>query len=218
MTLDLPKLISKLKSAPQRLGTFDRGDPKPLDEYRVVLTGEERDWLDALIEHARRSPGAPDADAEYAEAMNNVAHLLRADAAAQGWRANILDALDWLELSATIKNNHFNVPEINHHNEMTRAQAERVRLALFSVPAKGQPDNDLREALAWALNEIELEFGLNKRAYPADKAKKTIFERYKALASRSSAVTTGVPVAGLAVNPLATSAEIERLKRTSGEG
>lgn len=41
MAIDIPTLITKLRSAPQKVGTFDRGDPKPLDEYRVVLTGEE---------------------------------------------------------------------------------------------------------------------------------------------------------------------------------
>ncbi len=50
-------------------------------------------------------------------------------------RADIADALDWLESSATIKNNAFNVPEIDHHNKMAHAQAERIRLAIFSRPA-----------------------------------------------------------------------------------
>lgn len=52
--IDIPTLITKLRGAPQKVGTFDRGDPKPLDEYRVVLTGEERDWL---VEHL-----SPDGD------------------------------------------------------------------------------------------------------------------------------------------------------------
>lgn len=48
--IDIPTLITKLRSAPQKVGTFDRGDPKPLDEYRVVLTGEERDRLVKFME------------------------------------------------------------------------------------------------------------------------------------------------------------------------
>lgn len=48
--IDIAALLHKIRSAPQRLGTFDRGDPKPLDEYRVVLTGEERDWLVAMAD------------------------------------------------------------------------------------------------------------------------------------------------------------------------
>jgi hypothetical protein len=50
-------------------------------------------------------------------------------------RADILDAVDWLEHSAKIRNNHFQVPEIIAHNEMAAAQAERIRLAIFSRPA-----------------------------------------------------------------------------------
>jgi hypothetical protein len=46
MTPDIPSLIHKLRNAPQLVGTFGRGDPDPLDEYRPGMTGEERDWLD----------------------------------------------------------------------------------------------------------------------------------------------------------------------------
>jgi hypothetical protein len=42
---DIPSLIHKLRNAPQLVGTFGRGDPDPLDEYRPGMTGEERDWL-----------------------------------------------------------------------------------------------------------------------------------------------------------------------------
>jgi hypothetical protein len=54
-----------------------------------------------------------------------------------------------------------------------------------SPAVMGGEQADLREALAWALNEIELEFGRNNKAYPADKAKKDLFQKYKALASQS---------------------------------
>jgi len=57
------------------------------------------------------------------------------------FRADILDALDWLEHSAKIKDNPFHVPEIIKHNEMATAQAERIRLALFSRDA-AQPSKE----------------------------------------------------------------------------
>jgi hypothetical protein len=50
MTPDIPTLIHKLRNAPQLVGTFGRGDPDPLDEYRPGMTGEERDWLLQLLE------------------------------------------------------------------------------------------------------------------------------------------------------------------------
>jgi hypothetical protein len=50
MTPDIPTLIHKLRNAPQLVGTFGRGDPDPLDEYRPGMTGEERDWLIKLCE------------------------------------------------------------------------------------------------------------------------------------------------------------------------
>jgi len=50
MTPDLPRLISKLKSAPQKVGSFTRGDPNPLDEFCPMMTGEERDWLVRLLQ------------------------------------------------------------------------------------------------------------------------------------------------------------------------
>jgi hypothetical protein len=40
---DIPSLITKLRNAPQLVGTFGRGDPDPQDEYRPGMTGEERD-------------------------------------------------------------------------------------------------------------------------------------------------------------------------------
>jgi hypothetical protein len=45
MSVDIPSLIKKLRCASQEVGTFGRGDPNPLDEYRVVLSAAERDWL-----------------------------------------------------------------------------------------------------------------------------------------------------------------------------
>ena len=43
-------LIRRLRDAPQKVGTFGRGDPQPLDEYRPAMTGAERDWLVSLLE------------------------------------------------------------------------------------------------------------------------------------------------------------------------
>lgn len=54
--IDIPTLITKLRSAPQKVGTFDRGDPKPLDEYRPAMTGEELDWLIEMVTSARPLP------------------------------------------------------------------------------------------------------------------------------------------------------------------
>lgn len=53
MSLDIPTLITKLRSAPQMVSTLGRGDPDPLDEYRPGMTGEERDWLIALLDQKR---------------------------------------------------------------------------------------------------------------------------------------------------------------------
>jgi hypothetical protein len=50
---DIPTLIHKLRNAPQLVGTFGRGDPDPLDEYRPGMTGEERDWLIKLVEQSQ---------------------------------------------------------------------------------------------------------------------------------------------------------------------
>jgi hypothetical protein len=47
------------------------------------------------------------------------------------YRAEILDALDFLEVSATIKDNIFRVPEIDIHNEQVTKKAELLRRALF---------------------------------------------------------------------------------------
>jgi hypothetical protein len=52
---DIPILIYKLRNAPQLVGTFGRGDPDPLEQYRLVMTGEERDWLIGLAEQASRA-------------------------------------------------------------------------------------------------------------------------------------------------------------------
>jgi hypothetical protein len=57
MTPDIPTLITKLRNAPQLVGTFGRGDPDPLDEYRPGMTGEERDWLVKLLEAIERRRG-----------------------------------------------------------------------------------------------------------------------------------------------------------------
>jgi hypothetical protein len=46
---DIPSLITKLRNAPQLVGTFGRGDPDPLDEYRPGMTGEERDLIVGLL-------------------------------------------------------------------------------------------------------------------------------------------------------------------------
>jgi hypothetical protein len=45
MSIDIPTLIHKLRTAPRKVGTFGRGDPNPLDEFAPLRTGEERDWL-----------------------------------------------------------------------------------------------------------------------------------------------------------------------------
>ena len=45
MTINIPALIKKLRNAPQKIGTFGRGDANPLDEYQPKLSGEERDLL-----------------------------------------------------------------------------------------------------------------------------------------------------------------------------
>jgi hypothetical protein len=52
---DIQALIHKLRNAPQRVGTFGRGDPDPLDEYRPGMTGEERDWLIRLVEQVQET-------------------------------------------------------------------------------------------------------------------------------------------------------------------
>jgi hypothetical protein len=57
MTPDIPSLIHKLRNAPQLVGTFGRGDPDPLDEYRPGMTGEERDWLIKLVDNWRGRKG-----------------------------------------------------------------------------------------------------------------------------------------------------------------
>jgi hypothetical protein len=59
MTADIPSLIHKLRNAPQLVGTFGRGDPDPLDEYRPGMTGEERDWLIKLAEQAQTDSVSP---------------------------------------------------------------------------------------------------------------------------------------------------------------
>jgi hypothetical protein len=73
MTPDIPTLIHKLRNAPQLVGTFGRGDPDPLDEYRPGMTGEERDWLVGLIELVQLISAAPtrleDLIREYARDM-----------------------------------------------------------------------------------------------------------------------------------------------------
>jgi hypothetical protein len=61
MTPDIPSLIHKLRNAPQLVGTFGRGDPDPLDEYRPGMTGEERDWLVKLLEAIERRRGYEEA-------------------------------------------------------------------------------------------------------------------------------------------------------------
>jgi hypothetical protein len=45
MAVDIASLVRHLRNAPQEVGTFGRGDPNPLDEYRALLTNEEREWL-----------------------------------------------------------------------------------------------------------------------------------------------------------------------------
>lgn len=50
MTIDIPTLITKLRNAPQKLDTFGRGDPKPVDEFAPLMTGDERDWLIEIAE------------------------------------------------------------------------------------------------------------------------------------------------------------------------
>jgi hypothetical protein len=49
MTPNIPTLIHKLRNAPQLVGTFGRGDPDPLDEYRLVMTDEERNMIIELL-------------------------------------------------------------------------------------------------------------------------------------------------------------------------
>jgi hypothetical protein len=49
MTPDIPTLIHKLRNAPQLVGTFGRGDPDPLGQYRLVMTDEERDTIIELL-------------------------------------------------------------------------------------------------------------------------------------------------------------------------
>jgi hypothetical protein len=52
---DIPSLITKLRNAPQLVGTFGRGDPDPQDEYRPGMTGEERDLIVGLLTKEIRS-------------------------------------------------------------------------------------------------------------------------------------------------------------------
>jgi hypothetical protein len=85
----------------------------------------------------------PEAQGEGSEeAQQAKGQVMTDEAATPSMRADILDALDWLERSATIKDNSFNVPEIKQHNEMASAQAERVRLALFSIPSVAQAKSE----------------------------------------------------------------------------
>jgi hypothetical protein len=49
MTPDIPSLIHKLRNAPQLVGTFGRGDPDPLGQYRLVMTDEERNTIIELL-------------------------------------------------------------------------------------------------------------------------------------------------------------------------
>jgi hypothetical protein len=51
---DIPILIYKLRNAPQLVGTFGRGDPDPLEQYRLVMTGEEREIREAREARAKR--------------------------------------------------------------------------------------------------------------------------------------------------------------------
>jgi len=53
MSIDLPTLITKLRTAPQKSGTYGRGDRKPLDQFDVQVTAEERDWLANTLEVMR---------------------------------------------------------------------------------------------------------------------------------------------------------------------
>jgi hypothetical protein len=69
MTPNIPTLIHKLRNAPQLVGTFGRGDPDPLDEYRPGMTGEERDWLIKLLEVIERRRG-------YAEALGIAERMI----------------------------------------------------------------------------------------------------------------------------------------------
>jgi hypothetical protein len=48
--IDIAALITKLRNAPRKVGTFGRGDTKPLDEFAPLMTGEERDWLAEKLE------------------------------------------------------------------------------------------------------------------------------------------------------------------------
>jgi hypothetical protein len=52
---DIPSLIHKLRNAPQRVGTWGRGDPDPLDEYRPGMTGEELELIVGLLTKEIRS-------------------------------------------------------------------------------------------------------------------------------------------------------------------
>jgi hypothetical protein len=45
---DIPTLIHKLRNAPQLVGTFGRGDPDPLDEYRPVNDGGGAGLVDRI--------------------------------------------------------------------------------------------------------------------------------------------------------------------------
>lgn len=68
------------------------------------------------------------------------------------------------------------------HEVFQSALAEMKRqLANASAEAR------LREALAWTVSEIELEFSRNKKAFPADCEKKVLFQNAKALATHPHA-------------------------------
>jgi hypothetical protein len=51
--IDIARLITKLRNAPQLVGTFGRGDPDPLDEYMPGMSGEERELVIELLTAAQ---------------------------------------------------------------------------------------------------------------------------------------------------------------------
>jgi hypothetical protein len=50
--VDLEAMIKKLTKSCQKMGTFGRGDPDPKDEWVIVLTGEEKSYLELMLETA----------------------------------------------------------------------------------------------------------------------------------------------------------------------
>jgi hypothetical protein len=172
MTLDISALLHKLRTAPQRQGTFGRGDPKPLDEYRVVLTAEERDWLAGVAEeHCTSAAIRSKADVVVNLGRSVEDYPVRR----QIMRDTKLPPVPWIR--GEDNKVEFLICANGKGNQEAHARANSAEVANFIVDACNAYDRLVAELEEWK-QAASVEAGLRREAH----------------------------------------AEIDRLKRTSGEG